>query len=50
MEERKQEVNIEVIFEIIKDNYNTFNILSKEKNTNGVLLEKLLKTGIIDLI
>ena len=48
--ERKQEVNIEVIFEIIKDNYNTFNILSKEKNTNGVLLEKLLKTGIIDLI
>ena len=48
--ERKHEVNIEVVFEIIKDNYTTFNMISKDKNADEALLEKLLKTGIIDLI
>lgn len=49
--ERKQEGNIEIVFEIIKDNYDTFNAIVRDKKaTDEVLLEKLLKTGIIDLI
>lgn len=52
---KKHEDSMEVIFEIVKDNYNTFCDITDKNGKNRIqgselLLEKLLKYGIIDLI
>lgn len=50
--ENKQEESIELIFEIIKDNYRTFEeIVNSKKSVNRIgMLDGVLKKGIIDLI
>ena len=50
--EKKQLESIEVIFEIIKDNYKAFSdIIHNKKNSDStLLLDRLLKNGIIDLV
>ena len=50
--EKKQLENIEVIFEIIKDNYKVFlDIIRSKKNSDStLLLDGLLKSGVINLI
>lgn len=49
---KRQEESIDVIFEIIKDNYQAFyDIVHNKKNSDSdVLLQQLLKKGIIELI
>ena len=50
--DKKKEENIELIFEMIKDNYQAFlDIIKNKKNANSqVLLSGLLEKGIIELI
>lgn len=50
--DKKKEDNIELIFEMIKDNYQAFlDIIKNKKNGNPqALLSELLEKGIIELI